>query len=99
MQIVSQSATFSHSPLPAVLMLPAPPQYKLLPAPRIAGLLPAPTTPQIEVIIDKPLTFEDIMREIAQFRSLEDMNAEIAGLAAEAISSLHQIRARREKRS
>ena len=95
MQIVTQSATLSYSPFPTRLLLPAPPPRKQLCAPHIAGLLPARTAaPQVEVITQKPLSRDDLLRQLGPIRSREAMNAEIADLALEALQFLNGLRSR-----
>jgi hypothetical protein len=96
MRIVPQVASISHSLFtPSTIpLLSAPPERKLLSAPRIAGLLCAPRTAAVEVIIEKPLTLEDIFKQIGPIRLLEEMNAEIAEMAHGAIEQLLAIRAR-----
>jgi hypothetical protein len=74
MQIVHQSASFSHSP--ALLMLPAPPTYLALPAPRVAGLLPAPHA-RVEIVADDPLYDTDLP---FGWKSIDDYNAELEPL-------------------
>lgn len=71
MLIVPQSAPFSSTP-PPVLLLPAPPKRLALPAPKIAGYLPAPTCLTVvakapvrrvvEAEIANPLLLIDIRR-------------------------------------
>jgi hypothetical protein len=93
MQIVSQSAILSYSLFPAQPLLNAPPPRKALPAPRIAGLLTA-TSPQVEVIIEKPPTLNELLRQLGPIRSREAMNAEIADMAMEAMQYLNGLRSR-----
>src|SRR5438105_4504864 len=81
MQIVSQSASLSHSLLPPLPLLSAPPPRKQLCAPRIAGLLPAQTTArQVGIISVKPPSREELIRQLGPIRSREEMNAEIVDL-------------------
>jgi hypothetical protein len=81
MQIVSQSASLSHSLLPSLPLLSAPPPRKQLCAPRIAGLLPARTTAaQVEIISVKPPSRDELIRQLGPIRSREEMNAEIVNL-------------------
>lgn len=93
MQIVSQSATLSYSLFPSHPLLTAPPPRKALPAPRIAGLLPA-ASPQVEVIVEKPPTLNELLRLLGPIRSREAMNAEIADMAMEAMQYLNGLRSR-----
>ena len=92
MQIVPQSAPISLTSIPAMLLLTAPPPPKLLVAPRIAGLLPATVAPQVEIIFNQPLSLEALLHQLGPIRSLEEMDAEIAGMATNALRKLHDIR-------
>ncbi len=83
MHIVSRSATFSHSLSPSLLPVPlltAPPAPKLLAAPHIAGLLPARVPSSAEIIVELPLTREELLRQLGPIRSRAEMNAEIAAV-------------------
>jgi hypothetical protein len=97
MRIVPQIASFSYSYLSfsSIPLLPAPPERKLLPAPQLAGLLCAPYA--AEIIIEKPLSFDELLSQIAPIRSLEEMNAEIASMARDAIEQLSAFRARKAR--
>jgi hypothetical protein len=93
MQIVTQSATLSYSLFPSRLLLPAPPPRKQICAPHIAGLLPArAAAPHVEVITQKPLSHDEFLRQLGPIRSREEMNAEIADLALEALQFLNGLR-------
>jgi hypothetical protein len=96
MQIVSQSATLSYSPNPTVPLLMAPPPRKQLCAPIIAGLLPARVAhqPRIEIVFDKPPSHEELLRQLGPIQTREEMNAEIAEIALEAMDYLGGIRAK-----
>ena len=99
MQIVTQSATLSYSLFPSMPMLPAPPLRKQLCAPNIAGLLPARTAAiHVEIITQKPLSHDDLLRQLGPIRSREAMNAEIAELALEAMQFLNGLRSRSAQR-
>ena len=82
MQIVLQSAPFLYSLSPSVPLLPAPPPRKLLAAPPIAGLLPARVSAPAEIVVEFPLTREEVLRQLGPIRSRAEMNAEIAALMA-----------------
>jgi hypothetical protein len=78
MQIVTQSVSLSYSLFPSWPLLTAPPPRKQLCAPHIAGLLPARTaSPQVEIIIEKPPSREELLQQLGPIRSREEMNAEI----------------------
>ena len=95
MQIVTQSASLSYSVFPSWPLLTAPPPRKQLCAPHIAGLLPARVAaPHLEVITQKPLSRDDLLRQLGPIRSREAMNAEIADLALEAMQFLNGLRSR-----
>src|SRR5579859_3137815 len=99
MQIVSQSASLSYSVLPSMLLLPAPAPRKQICAPHLAGLLPARTAKsQVEVITQKPLSRDNLLRQLGPIRSREAMNAEIAELALEALQFLNGLRSRPAQR-
>jgi hypothetical protein len=105
MQIVLQSVPFSYSLSPSVPLLAAPPAPKLLAAPQIAGLLPARVPTSAEIIVEFPLTREELLSQLGPVRSRDEMNAEITGLAREALAfmagwrDLRDQRYRREARS
>ncbi len=99
MQIVSQSASLSYSLYPSWPLLNAPPSRKQICAPHIAGLLPASSaTPQVEISTQKPLSHDDLLRQLGPIRSREAMNAEIAELALEALQFLNGLRSRPQPR-
>jgi hypothetical protein len=77
MQILQHSAPFSYSLLPSVPLLTAPIPSLQLTAPRIAGLLPSSTLRKVEVMIDKPLTFAELLRQLGPIRTLAEIDAEI----------------------
>ncbi|MEP7287020.1 MAG: hypothetical protein ABI947_14790 [Chloroflexota bacterium] len=93
MHSVPQCPTFLHSFFLPFPLLAAPPILKCLPAPRIAGLLAAPVeASRVEVIVDRPLTVEEILQEMGPIRSLDEMNAEIAVIVDDAIQYLSRLR-------
>jgi hypothetical protein len=99
MQIVSQSASLSYSLFPPCPLLTAPPAYKQICPPRIAGLLPARSAaPQVEVIIQKSLSRDELLQQLGPLRIREAMNAEIADLALEALQFLNGLHSRCGKR-
>jgi hypothetical protein len=79
MRIVHQSAPLSHS-----LLLNVP----LLAAPKIAGLIAASTPRQPEIIRNAVPTINTIWSFIATFRTREQLDAEIALMAEEALFDL-----------
>ena len=60
-------------------LLAAPTVRLALPVPRIAGLLPASTrqTAQPYFVFDRPLSRQDILRELGVMQSEEEMDAEL----------------------
>lgn len=84
MQIVDQSASFLYSRFPTTPLLTAPPARKAIAAPRIAGLLPATVEPQAkvatDVVVEMPLTRDEVLRRMGPIRSRAEMNAEIVEL-------------------
>lgn len=99
MQIVHQSASLSYSLFPPWPLLTAPPPRKQLCAPRIAGLLPARTAvPHVEIITQRPLSRDELLRQLGPIRSREAMNAEIATLALEALQFINGLRSRSAQR-
>src|SRR5258708_33787640 len=91
MQLVHKSESLSYSLFPPMPLLAAPPPRKQLCAPHIAGLLPARVAPQIEIveiIISKPLSRDELRRQLGPIRSRDEMNAEIADIALEALQFL-----------
>jgi hypothetical protein len=83
MRIVHQSAPFSHFPLPDV---------PLLTAPKIAGLISATTPRQPEIILKSVPQIESIWSFMATFRTREQLDAEIAVMAEEALFDLRSRR-------
>jgi hypothetical protein len=79
MRIVQQSAPISHSLVPPV---------PLLTAPKTAGLIAASTPRQPEIISKPKLQIETIWAFMATFRTREQLDAEIAGIAEEALTDL-----------
>jgi hypothetical protein len=75
MHIVSQYAAVSHT-----LLLAAPKQPPLLVAPQIAGLLPSSTLRKVEVVIEQPMTFEELLRQLGPIRTREELNAELVAI-------------------
>ena len=98
MQIVSQSASLSYSPSPSWPLLPAPPVRKQICAPHIGGLLPARTAPPLEIATQEPLSHDELLRRLGPIRSREQMNAEIADLALEALQFLNGLHSRPVRR-
>jgi hypothetical protein len=99
MQIVHQSAIPSYSLFPSWPLLTAPPPRKQICAPHIAGLLPArAAATHVEVITQKPLSHDELLRLLGPIRSREAMNAEIADLAVEALQFLNGLRSRSGRR-
>ena len=83
MRIVHQSAPFSYSPFPNV---------PLLAAPKIAGMIPA-STPRYPEVIRKPVPqIESVWALMATFRTREQLDAEIAIMAEEALVDLRSRR-------
>jgi hypothetical protein len=93
MQIVTQSASLSYSLFSSQPLLTAPPPPKQICAPKVAGLLTARIAPQIEIITQKPLSHDELLRQLGPIRSREEMNVEIADLALEALQFLNGLRA------
>jgi hypothetical protein len=80
MRILHQSALISHSLFPPVPLLAAPTPPLQLSAPRFAGLLPFSTPRQVEIVIEEPITFDDLMRQLGPIRTHEEFDAEIAAI-------------------
>jgi len=97
MQIVTRSARFSYSLPPSIPLLAAPPAPKLLAAPHIAGLLPARVPSNVEIVVELPLTRAELLHLLGPVRSREEMNAEIAELALEAMDFLSGLRGLRSR--
>jgi hypothetical protein len=82
--------------------LPAPKPVKLLSAPKIAGLLPATAQPHVRVskvesVRKATMPLDDILRQLGPIRSREEMNAEIADMALEALQFLNGLRAAKRR--
>jgi len=85
MQIVSQSASLSHSLFPPSRPLLADlPPPKLVCAPKIAVLLPIRVgISQLEIIQVLPLSHVDLLQQLGPLRNRDEMNAELTDLVLE----------------
>jgi hypothetical protein len=81
MRILPQFAAISYSPLPGM---------PLLPAPTIAGLLPGSTPRKAEIIRETPSQLEpsSVWSFMRTFRTHEELDAEIAVMAEDALDFL-----------